>query len=210
MSASIDRFEITLRNMKRLKRSQNKDETSWKEQMVPVSSSHLDAMTARISQHGFINFYGEQRVGDPGCEDHVGVRAFDVGKAMLKEDYPTAIDLIMTGRSSQVYNPSPEEIETRAVWKKTKDVRQTLAKFPKSMSTMTRERDIMKGMLRYGKSLEAIRCVHHNMRMFWIHAYQVRPSVFKINDSIKFLMHYAFIFSAPLVLHMEQSCHGES
>lgn len=181
----LDRFEITLRNMKRLRRSKHKGETYWKEQMIAVYSSHLDAMTSRLSKYGFINFYGEQRVGNPGYEDHVGVRAFDVGKAMLKEDFFTAIDLIMAGRSSQVYNPSPEELETREVWKKTKDARQTLAKFPKSMSTMTRERDIMKGMLRYGNALEAIRCVHHNMRMFWVHAYQVRLFPYNIDDSIK-------------------------
>eukprot|EP00956_Cyclotella_meneghiniana_P019051 scaffold32305_cov57-Cyclotella_meneghiniana.AAC.1 len=122
-------------------------------------------MVKRVRNKGFINFYGEQRVGDAGDETYVGVRSFDVGKAMLKEDFSQAIDLIMAGRSNQVYTPCPEEIEAREIWTKTKDARQTLARFPKNASTMARERDLMRGMLRYDNALEAIRCVHHNVRM---------------------------------------------
>lgn len=168
----IDRFEIIVRNLKRVRRLQAAGEESWKEHTVSVNTTHLDEMIKRINEFGFINFYGEQRVGDSGSEDYVGVRSFDVGKAMLKQDFAKAIDLIMIGRSKQVYNPSPEEVEARDVWKKTRDARQTLSLFPKNTSTMTRERDLMKGMLRYDDALQAIRCVHHNVRMFWIHAYQ--------------------------------------
>lgn len=160
--------------MKRVRRMQTNNDVSWKEQHIPVQSSHVDAMVNRIRDCGFINFYGEQRVGDAGHQNHVGVRSFDVGRAMLREDFATAIDLIMDGRSDEVYNPSSEEVEAREVWRKTKDARLTLAKFPKNTSTMTRERDLIRGLVRYDDALEAIRCVHHNVRMFWIHAYQVR------------------------------------
>lgn len=160
-----------------MQRKQSVDNAPWTEQYIPVKSSHIDAMVKRIRDNGFINYYGEQRVGDAGSESHVGVRSFDVGKAMLKEDFSTAVDLIMTGRSSNVYTPTAEEVEAREVWRRTKDARQTLAKFPKNTSAMTRERDLMKGMLRYDNALEAIRCVHHNVRMFWIHAYQVSVGV---------------------------------
>jgi tRNA pseudouridine13 synthase len=153
---------------------QTNNDKPWKEQHIPVQSSHVDAMVNRIRDYGFINFYGEQRVGDAGHQNHVGVRSFDVGRAMLGEDFATAIDLIMDGRSDEVYNPSSEEVEAREVWRKTKDARLTLAKFPKNTSTMTRERDLIRGLVRYDNALEAIRCVHHNVRMFWIHAYQVR------------------------------------
>ena len=160
--------------MRRVQRLQAEGEISWRDRTTRLNISHFDAMVKRISNFGFINFYGEQRVGDAGFQSHVGVRSFDVGKAMLKEDFSAAIDLIMTGRSSQVYSPSAEEVEARCVWKNTKDARQTLTCFPKNTSTMTRERDLMRGMLRYDNALEAIRSVPYNVRMFWIHAYQVR------------------------------------
>lgn len=165
-----------------MQRLQQEGEQSWREKMTSVHASHLDAMVKRVRNKGFINFYGEQRVGDAGDETHVGVRSFDVGKAMLKEDFPQAIDLIMAGRSNQVYTPSTEEVEARGIWTKTKDARQTLSRFPKNTSTMARERDLMRGMLRYDNALEAIRCVHYNVRMFWIHAYQVRSSFLSLRQ----------------------------
>ena len=174
LTSYLDHFEITIKNMRRVQRLQAEGEISWRDRTTRLNVSHFDAMVKRISNFGFINFYGEQRVGDAGFQSHVGVRSFDVGKAMLKEDFSAAIDLIMTGRSSQVYSPSAEEVEARCVWKNTKDARQTLTCFPKNTSTMTRERDLMRGMLRYDNALEAIRCVPYNVRMFWIHAYQVR------------------------------------
>jgi len=130
-------------------------------------------MVERIKEFGFINFYGEQRVGAAGFRSHVGVRSFDVGRAMLKGDFASAIDLIMTGRSNQVYSPGAEEINVREVWKTSGgNARATLKAFPKNRNSMVREKDLMKGLLRYGDSLEAIRCVPYNVRMFWIHAYQ--------------------------------------
>ena len=169
-----NRFEITIRNLKRVQRLHVEGEESWKEQTVPVHSSHLNAMVERIKEFGFINFYGEQRVGAAGFRSHVGVRSFDVGRAMLKGDFASAIDLIMTGRSNQVYSPGAEEINVREVWKTSGgDARATLKVFPKNRNAMVREKDLMKGLLRYGDSLEAIRCVPYNVRMFWIHAYQV-------------------------------------
>lgn len=37
---------------------------------------------------------------------------------------------------------------------------------------MVRERDLMRGLLRYGDPLEAVKTVPHNTRTFWVHAYQ--------------------------------------
>jgi len=170
-----NRFEITLRNLKRIQRMHKikGEDGCWKEQTIPLHSSHLDAMVKRIGDYGFINFFGEQRVGDAGSRSYAGVRSFDVGRAMLQGNFALAIDLIMTGRSNQVHNAGEEEMNARKVWKTSgKDPRATLKAFPKNNSTMVRERDLIKGLLRYGDALEAIRCVPHNVRMFWIHGYQ--------------------------------------
>ena len=170
----IDQFEIVIRHLSRVQLLQAEGDTSWKERTVPVHSSHLDAMVKRINDFGFINFYGQQRVGDAGMRSQVGVRSFDVGRAMLQRDFSDAVDLIMTGRTSEVYNPGADELNARKVWKTSGgNARETLKALPKNRSTMVRERDLMKGLLRYNDPLEAIRCIPHNIRMFWIHAYQV-------------------------------------
>lgn len=169
-----NRFEIVIRNLKRVRRRHAEGDEPWEEQTVPLQPSHIDAMVKRVEDFGFINFYGEQRVGDAGFRRRVGVRSFDVGRAMLQRDFALAIDLIMTGRSSQVYSPGEEEKKAREVWKTSDgDARATLKAFPKNRNTMVRERDLLKGLLRYGKALDAIRCVPHNVRMFWVHSYQV-------------------------------------
>jgi tRNA pseudouridine13 synthase len=54
----------------------------------------------------------------------------------------------------------------------TKDARVTLKEFPKSRNVMVRERDLMRGLLRYGNALEALRTVPHNTKTFWVHSYQ--------------------------------------
>ena len=169
-----NRFEITIRNLKRVQQLHTIGDVSWKERFVPVCSSHINDMVKRIRDSGgFINFYGEQRVGDAGLSSYVGVRSFDVGRAMLKRDFSKAVDLIMTGRSNQVYCPGTEEVNARNIWKTSGgDARATLKAFPNNRGTMVRERDLMKGLLRYGDPLEAMRCLPYSSRLFWIHGYQ--------------------------------------
>jgi len=167
-----NRFELVLRNLKRMQRKYGEGEDTYRERPVPVHSSHLDTMIKRIDVHGFINFYGEQRLGGPGSREHVGDRSFDIGQAMLNGDFDKAIDLLMTGRSTNVYSPNTDEINARNVWKKSRDARATLAAFPKNRNTMVREREVLTGFLRYADALEAFRCLPHNTRMFYINSYQ--------------------------------------
>ena len=188
-------FEIVVRNLTRVERmpvmedgipsnhsNDGQINMVWKEREIPCHSSHLDGMVQRVRNSGFINFYGEQRVGDAGSSDQVGVRSFDVGRAMLQKKFSHAIDLIMIGRSNLLYSPGDEEIQARKVWTSYQSkenenslqdrARATLKVFPKNTTTMVRERDLLKGLVRYDDPLEAIRCVPHNVRMFWIHGYQ--------------------------------------
>jgi len=53
---------------------------------------------AEIRENGFLNYFGEQRVGDAGERDEVGVRSCDIGKEIMKQDYKSVVNLIMTGR----------------------------------------------------------------------------------------------------------------
>jgi tRNA pseudouridine synthase D (TruD) len=101
-----NKFEIILRNIKRIELfvDPDNDHGHYKERFVPLCDGeqhgiqHLDDMVSRVQKYGFVNFYGEQRVGEPGHETIAGVRAFDIGRAILQGNYMKAIDLILTGR----------------------------------------------------------------------------------------------------------------
>lgn len=172
-----NRFRIVVRGMKRV-HVERKEAGQLVEEFRPCEKKHMQEMFERVQRSGFINFYGEQRVGVPGQTSEVGVRTFDVGRAMLQGDFTKAIDLLMTGRSilySRDAKPNPAETKARQVWKETNDATATLKAFPKG-ETMPRERAVLKGLKRYGKEepLAAIQCLPHNVRRFWINAYQSR------------------------------------
>ncbi|KAL7520815.1 hypothetical protein ACHAWX_005518 [Stephanocyclus meneghinianus] len=200
-----NRFDILVQHLGRIERKSLFDENQADnqkviimERIVPCRASHITSMVNRIEENGFINFYGEQRVGSAGASNLAGVRSFDVGEyfiyvflltaditskfwfdplrtgcAMLQRDFSKALDLVMTGRSDLVHSPSEDEIKVREVWRSSGgNARATLDAFPKNSSIMVRERDLMKGLLRFGDALEAFRGIPRNVRMFWIHAYQ--------------------------------------
>jgi len=174
-------FEIVIRNLKRvrLRPTWINDDASMgtQESFVPCSSNHIEAMIERVKKGGFVNYFGEQRVGTAGKEEHVGVRSIDIGRAMLKEDFPLAIRSLMRGRSksaSGAYVEGEKLRNAREVFFDTdEDPDATLAAIPKG-NYMLRERSVLKGLKRYGRDnpLAAIRCVNHSVMMFWINAFQ--------------------------------------
>lgn len=136
------------------------------ERMVDVRRSHVDRMVDRIRRKGFVNFFGTQRVGDAGSRDQVGVRPFDIGRAMLRQvreqwcgfrsvcatlkfskEWGAVIDLIVEGRARHLYNPCEEEVRARQTWMSSgRNVKETLKSFPKN--AMVKERDILQALLR--------------------------------------------------------------
>ena len=167
-------FEIILRDLKRVEVKASSDGVVI-ERFVGCDQSHIDAMCERIRIHGFINFYGEQRVGEAGPSEEIGVRAGDVGKAMLQGDFSRAVHLLMTGRSKRKdgqYAESEDIRKMRDTFAKSNgDPIATLAVFPRN-NALGRERTVLQGLKRYGKPLEALRCLHFSIRLFWINAYQ--------------------------------------
>lgn len=163
-----NQFEITLRDIKRVQIRRSKIK-GIEERFVNCQPSHIDDMVANIQKNGFINYYGVQRVGDAGSDEEMGVRPFDIGRALLKQDYSNAIDLLMAGRS----NEGEQTQRIRRIWRETGDPLATLAAFPQS-NVMIRERTVLQGLKRYGKDnpLDALKCLSYSIRMFWIHAFQ--------------------------------------
>mmetsp|Transcript_10995 Transcript_10995/g.16623 ORF Transcript_10995/g.16623 Transcript_10995/m.16623 type:complete len:407 (+) Transcript_10995:1125-2345(+) len=166
-------FEITVRDIRRVEIRKRKD-CQLEERFVPYfSEKQIDTIVDSIRTKGFVNFFGEQRVGNAGPKDEIGVRPFDIGRAMLKKDFTRAIDLLMTGRNklNGEYVETPKMRRVRQLWKESGgDPAICLSSFPKDK--MVRERTVMQGLKRYGKPLEALRCLSYSVRMFWINAYQ--------------------------------------
>jgi len=184
-----NQFEIVVRNLKRVSirvpvcravGTNGRDNYIKEEIFQPCDETHIDEMVQRIRKSGFINYYGEQRVGESGHTQEVGVRSMDIGRAMLKADFTTAIHLLMMGRlkgKDGTLVEGPDSRHTRKIWIDSHgDPIKTLASFPNGGNgyAMARERIVLKGLKRYGKEkpLEALRCLQYNIRLFWINAYQ--------------------------------------
>lgn len=171
-----NQFEITIRNMKRVE-IQVDDKDIVRERFINCESSHLEAMVARVKRNGFVNFFGEQRVGSAGPNEEVGVRSSDIGRAMLKRKYADAINLLMTGRNklNGDFVESESMRNVRQTWKDSNgDPGTTLAAYPNNGYIMLRERTVLKGLKRYGndKPLDALKCLPYSVRLFWVNAYQ--------------------------------------
>jgi TruD family tRNA pseudouridine synthase len=168
-----NRFDIVVRNLRRAQLLYANNTAH--EAFVPVDESHLKQMVDRIRTGGFVNFYGEQRVGDPGHESLVGVRAFDIGRAMLKQDFSKAIDLLLTGRRIvKGVEMEGDDVDLfRRTWKESGgDPLATTKNLPPGGSSVPRERMVLKGLTRYGKDnpLAALRCLQRSDRLFFINA----------------------------------------
>lgn len=166
-------FEIVVRNLRRVQLTYTNN--TVKEAFVRADKPHLEQMVDRIRREGFVNFFGEQRVGDPGHESIVGVRAFDIGRAMLQQDFSKAIDLIITGRRLvHGFVVEGDDVDLfRQTWKSTNgDPVSTAKNLPQCGSSAPRERMVLKGLIRYGKDnpLAAFKCLQRNDQLFFIHA----------------------------------------
>jgi len=170
-----NRFRITLRDLKRVEIDPASTAKPRSESFVPCDKAHLQGRVNAIERNGFVNFFGSQRVGVPGSFDEVGVRPFDIGRAMLKGDFDRAIDLLMIGRRVTHANGIHESEEirnARRVWSESRrDVTKTLSAMPKG-NIMSRERCVLQGLKRYRNSRDAFKTIPFSVRLFWINAYQ--------------------------------------
>jgi len=158
-----NRFIIVLRNLRVIDTGHS------------CSKKRFEQMISRVRRNGYINFYGQQRVGSPGNAE-VGVQPFDIGRALLQEDYNGAIDLIMSGRkiTKEVFVENLKVREFRKFWFECgRDVNKTLKKIPNN-SGLHREKMVLQALKRYGEDdpCSAITSLPYTVRSFWISAYQ--------------------------------------
>lgn len=172
-----NQFKIKVRGLKEVETTETSNYHKL-ERIVLTSASCVHEAANRVYTKGFVNFFGEQRVGNAGPTKKVGVRPFEIGRAMLQSKFSKAIDLLLQGREKDA---SGEYVEAEALrkirqtWKDTKgDPELTLGVFPRNRNILYRERTVLQGLKRYGsnKPLDALRTLSTSIRMFWITAYQ--------------------------------------
>lgn len=167
-----NRFDITIRDIKRLSVSGSV------ESFELVEAEHLESSVERIRTHGFVNFFGQQRVGIPGSPGVVGVRAFDIGRAMLQGNFLEAINLLMTGRKITRGNETERDDAKnfRHCWVRSKgNIEEAWKAIPKG-HLLAREKAVLLGLKRYGggadNAVAAFRCLHYSQRIYYVNAYQ--------------------------------------
>lgn len=171
-----NRFVIVVKDPKRIQVKVNNGRIE--EERCPCDAEdrkHILARADAVRKFGFVNFYGEQRLGIAGEPEVVGVRSFDIGRAMLQKDFDKAVDLLMTGRlicRGLDGQENPQARACRQIWKDTGGNPEETSKALPKGDSMTRERTVLQGLKRYQNSLEALKCLHFRVRTFWIHAYQ--------------------------------------
>jgi len=168
-----NQFVILVRDVKRVRVTVDAKDNLI-EETVNCDKTYILARVEALKTQGFINFYGEQRLGIAGETHVVGARSFDIGRAMMQQDFDKALDLLISGRlicRGIDEKENPKVVKVRETWRKTKDVDETYKLLPKGDS-MTRERTVLKGFKRYKNSLAALKCLHFQVRSFWINSYQ--------------------------------------
>ncbi|XP_067646698.1 pseudouridylate synthase 7 homolog [Eurosta solidaginis] len=80
----------------------------------------IETSLENIREHGFINYFGLQRFGH-----HQGTPTHDVGVALLKSDYKTAVELILKPHEHDL----PFMIKIRKLWWETRDAAAAAAIF---------------------------------------------------------------------------------
>lgn len=164
--AQGNRFTIILRKIRNVKVSLDDATSLAEEVMVPCEDrSSLDAAIVRLQQGGFLNFYGEQRIGQPGMK----VRAVDIGRALLQQDWEKGIDLIMrTGTDAN-------SMSVRKTWVESKgDVTASWNALSSRQGGESHQRVVLQSLKRYGTEDLSIvlQSVPFLDRTFWINAYQ--------------------------------------
>ena len=152
-----NRFRITIRDMYHITDAAR----------VPCGRASMEEAVGRVGQYGFINFYGEQRIGALHVDG--GARTKDVGRAILQEDWSKVFDLLMRNgtdansmRVSQVWQASGGNLEE--TWK-------ALAK---RQGNDSRQRMLLQSLRRHGAHdpLVALKSLSFSDRAFWVSSYQ--------------------------------------
>lgn len=135
---------------------------SVEEAITPILNSLKDV--------GFINYYGMQRFGTFSVSTH------EIGKEILQGNWKNAGELILSEQKIVI----PGSIESRKIWKETKDAKLAIKKMPRKCnaeySILSRleksEKDSKTGEFSDNAYFNAIMGIPRNLRIMYGHSYQ--------------------------------------
>ena len=112
----------------------------------------------------FLNYYGLQRFGT------ATVLTSDIGKAILKDQWEKAAELILKPRPGE----KPKNNEIREHWWKHRDAKTTLKMIGQIRGFGTIEGNVIRALADNGNRYDSsmLSKVHKNSRIFYVHAYQ--------------------------------------
>ncbi|XP_077567235.1 pseudouridylate synthase 7 homolog [Stigmatopora nigra] len=129
---------------------------------ISGTDDQVQQALSSLKQTGFINYYGMQRFGT------TAVPTYQVGRAILKNDWKLVVDLILKPR------PGAEKeflVRCREEWAKSQDPNAALKKLPNKRCV---EGQLLRGLSQYGKNniVTAFGLIPRNNRLMYIHSYQ--------------------------------------
>lgn len=117
-----------------------------------------------VKENGFLNYFGLQRFGNS-----IEIPTHEIGKALAKGDFKSAVELILKPRKARM---KPDLREARRIWWETKDAGKAI----KCLKTKNRtiEGKLLMGLEQHGKNayVNALDCIPRNVRLLYLHAYQ--------------------------------------
>lgn len=171
-----NRFEIMLRNVRVVQEG---------DCFLPANENHVNEAIRRLNK-GFVNFFGMQRVGNPGTREMIGYTSRDIGRAILQQNHEEAIDFLLQGRKNV------DRVDKfRETWKSTKDATLTIRDLPSNTDMWPRERAVLQGLKRYGDPCAAFKCLQYWDRVYYQNAVRAKYSgmnnLYTSNDQVSHL-----------------------
>lgn len=164
--AQGNRFTIVLRNLQQIQVSYDNASGHTREDMISCQKDNMDKAVERICRRGFINFFGEQRVGPLTVDS--GTRAVDIGRAILRQDWEQSVDLILR------IGTDTNSVRVSQAWQDSNgDVAETWKALSKSQGGESRQRVLLQSLKRHGGDPKmALQSLSNYDRTFWVNAYQ--------------------------------------
>ncbi|EEY57875.1 pseudouridylate synthase, putative [Phytophthora infestans T30-4] len=150
--ANGNRFSIVLRRL-----------SAESECTAEMIRSSLESALDNIKCHGFVNYFGFQRVGMPSKT----VRAHQIGAKIIAGKWEEALKLILTVHEGD----SDDAAQAKRHYLESGDVEAALKLMPHGMSV---ERQLLQGLKRFGSDAfeQVVQSIPFSRRVMYMHAYQ--------------------------------------
>ncbi|XP_030828724.1 pseudouridylate synthase 7 homolog [Strongylocentrotus purpuratus] len=129
--------------------------------MMKGSKEQINHAMSSLRDAGFINYFGMQRFGNSL------IATYHVGRALLLNQWQTAVDLILKPREG-----AQDDNKWREHWMKKRDAKSTLEMLPYHKKSSV-EQQLLRGLLKTRNDYQAsFSSIPRNTRLIYLHSYQ--------------------------------------